>query len=367
MTVDDVTPIEAEIRRLIAIAGPMPVSEFMALCLSHPKHGYYVTRDPLGSAGDFTTAPEISQMFGELIGLWAASVWRLMGSPEHLSLIELGPGRATMMADALRAARVVPDFRNALAIHLVETSPTLQNRQRQTLARTDVPVLWHQTLSEVPDGPMVILANEFFDALPVGQAVKQAGGWHERVVDVDEAGNLTFGIAREPMRFFEQTLPPKVRAAEIGAIFEWRSDHIVLELGRRVVRGGGAALIIDYGHVESAVGDTFQAMRSHHAANPLTAPGQADLTAHVDFQALGVAAESIGANLHGPLTQAEFLYRLGIEERAAVLRRSAPPDRRGEIDSALARLTDTGLREMGSLFKVIGLSAPHLNVLPGFE
>ena len=229
MTVDDFTPLETEIRRLITIAGPMPVSEFMALCLSHPQHGYYRTRDPLGSAGDFTTSPEISQMFGELIGLWVASVWHLMGSPEHLRLVELGPGRGTMMTDALRAARVVPDFRKAVAIHLVETSPTLQSRQQQTLARADVSVRWHQTLSEVPDGPTVILANEFFDALPISQAVKQADGWHERIVDVDQVGNLAFGVAREPMRFFEQTLPPKVRAAEIGAIFEWRSDHIVLE------------------------------------------------------------------------------------------------------------------------------------------
>src|SRR5215831_12006720 len=285
--------LETEIRRLIAIAGPMPVSQYMGLCLGHPTLGYYVTHDPIGNAGDVTTAPEISQMFGELLGLWAAAVWRQMGSPADVRLIELGPGRGTMMLDMLRAANVMPEFRRAIAVHLVETSPVLVARQKQTFANHDVSILWHETLADVPDGPAIIVANEFFDAIPVNQAIKQPDGWHERVVGLDLDGKLAFAIAAEPLKFFEQTLPPQVRMAEVGSLYEWRADTLALEVGRRVVRGGGGALIIDYGHRESMTGDTFQALRGKRKADPLVAPGLTDLTAHVDFQALASAAESI--------------------------------------------------------------------------
>jgi NADH dehydrogenase [ubiquinone] 1 alpha subcomplex assembly factor 7 len=360
-------PLATEIRRLISVAGPMPIAEYMGLCLGHPQYGYYTTHDPFGRAGDFTTAPEISQMFGELIGLWAASVWRQMGSPENVRLVELGPGRGTMMADALRAAQVVPEFRKAVAVHLVETSSTLKRRQEQTLGGVDVSIQWHDSLAEVPNGSAIILANEFFDALPVNQAVKQADGWHERVVEVDSVGDLAFTTSQDPMRFFEQTLPPRVRGADVGAIFEWRSDHVVLEIGRRFVHGDGAALVIDYGHVESALGDTFQAVRAHQPTDPLDAPGQVDLTAHVDFEALGFSAETIGARVHGPMTQAGFLRRMGIETRAAALKKVALAAKAAEIDAALARLTDTGATGMGSMFKAIGLSAPQLLSLPAFD
>ncbi len=198
---DQTAPLEAEIRRLIALAGPMPVSEFMALCLSHPAHGYYITHDPLGRTGDFTTAPEISQMFGELIGLWAAAVWHQMGEPPLVRLVELGPGRGTMMLDMLRAAHVMPEFRKAAAVHLVETSPALRARQKETFGNIDVSIAWHDALADVPDGPAIIVANEFFDALPVNQAIKQADGWHERVVRVDQDGNLVFGVARNRRSF----------------------------------------------------------------------------------------------------------------------------------------------------------------------
>jgi NADH dehydrogenase [ubiquinone] 1 alpha subcomplex assembly factor 7 len=359
--------LEAEIRRLIAIAGPMPISEYMALCLGHPQHGYYTTRDPFGSAGDFITSPEVSQMFGELVGLWAASVWRMMGCPENVRLIELGPGRGTMMADALRAAHVVPEFRKAVAVHLVESSPALQRRQQQTLRAVDVSILWHDSLADVPGGPAVILANEFFDALPVNQAVKRDDGWHERVVEIGSGGDLAFGVGAEPMRFFEQTLPVRARSADLDAIFEWRSDHVVLEIGRRLVHEGGAALAIDYGHVESALGDTLQAVRGHAFAGPLMTPGLADLTAHVDFEALALSAETIGARVHGPVIQAEFLRRMGIETRAAALKKVAPPSKAAEIDTALARLTDTNARGMGFMFKAIGLSHPQLATLPALE
>ena len=187
---DDDAPLESEIRRLIAVAGPMPVADYMRLCLSHPQHGYYINRDPLGARGDFITAPEISQMFGELIGMWLAAVWQQMGAPENVRLIELGPGRGTLMLDALRAARVVKGFREAIVLHLVEISPALQKLQQQRLEALDVPALWHATLEDVPGGPSLIIANEFIDALPVHQAVKQADGWHERVVEIGADGNL---------------------------------------------------------------------------------------------------------------------------------------------------------------------------------
>jgi NADH dehydrogenase [ubiquinone] 1 alpha subcomplex assembly factor 7 len=359
------SPLDAEIRRLITAAGPMPVSQYMAMCLSHPQYGYYRTRDPFGRGGDFVTAPEVSQMFGELVGLWAVAVWRQMGSPAALRLVELGPGRGTMMNDALRATKVVPDFREATTVHLVETSPVLREHQGETLIGCGFPISWHETLDEVPAGPILVFANEFFDALPINQCVKQDDGWHERQVGIGDDGKYAFAIGKDPIAHFERTLPPPVRSASSGAIFEWRPDHVVLDLCRRL-KGGGAVLAIDYGHMASAPGETLQAVRSHRFTDPLAAPGEADLTAHVDFQALAAAADSIGARVHGPVTQADFLMRLGIEKRAAMLRKSAP-DKADEIDTALERLTDRNPRGMGRLFKVMGLSARQLSGLPGLE
>jgi SAM-dependent MidA family methyltransferase len=358
--------LEGEIRRRIAASGPMPVAQYMALCLTDPNYGYYMRRDPFGARGDFITAPEISQMFGELIGLWAIAVWKMMGEPEHVRLIELGPGRGTMMTDALRAAHTVPAFRKAVTVHLVEISPALEERQRRALSGVDVPAEWHKTLDQVPPGPTIILANEFFDALPVQQAVMCVDGWHERVVKLDEAGNLQFSNARDPIPLFELMLPPALRDATIGEVFEWRADHIALELGRRVARSNGAALVIDYGHTESAAGDTLQAVGSHTFTDPLSAPGAVDLTAHVDFQALAQAAESMGARAYGPVDQAVFLRSLGIDSRAAVLRKAMPPAKAHEVDAAHARLTNTERTGMGRLFKVVGFGHPKLGPLPGF-
>ncbi len=362
----ETAPLDPELRRLIALAGPMPVSEFMAHCLGHPQHGYYITHDPFGASGDFITAPEISQMFGELVGLWAAAVWQQMGSPGEVHLIELGPGRGTMMLDMLRAANVMPGFRPAIAVHLVETSPVLIARQKQTLANQEIAVAWHESLADVPEGAAIIVANEYFDALPVNQAVKQADGWHERLVGVDLEGELAFAVAPEPLKFFEQTLPPQVRMADIGAIYEWRADAAALEVGRRVVHGGGAALIIDYGYLESMTGSTLQALRNKRKADPLVAPGLADLTAHLDFQALASTAESIGCRVHGPIDQAALLRRLGIEQRATNLKKVAPADKAATIDMALSRLTAGGATGMGNLFKAIGLSPRTMLTLPGF-
>ena len=210
------SPLENEIRRLIAVAGPMSIAEYMRLCLTHPQYGYYVTRDPLGAHGDFITAPEISQMFGELIGVWMVAVWQQMGSPENVRVVELGPGRGTLMSDALRAAKVVGDFHAALVVHLVEISPKLQQVQQQRLESLGVPILWHSALAEVPSGPVIIIANEFIDALPVHQAVKQADGWHERVVEIAPSGELAIGIARDPLPHFEATLPRGLRQVARG-------------------------------------------------------------------------------------------------------------------------------------------------------
>ena len=306
-------------------------------------------------------------MFGELLGLWAASAWHQMGQPENVRLVELGPGRGTMMLDALRAMQVVPAFRAAIVVHLVEISPALQQRQQQAMATLDVPVMWHQTFDEVPDGPAIVLANELFDALPVNQAIKQFNGWYERVVEIDPDGKLAFGIANDVIPLFDQLVPASMRDAPIGAIYEWRADNLPLALSRRLVHQGGAALVIDYGHVESAAGDTLQAVGGHAFVNPLESPGEVDLTAHVDFQALALAAESMGASVTGPIEQAKFLRNLGIEKRAASLKALASPEKAAEIDSAIKRLLGQGRTEMGSLFKAAGLGHPALGILPGFE
>lgn len=367
MSTDTTNPLAAEIRRLITVAGPMPVSEYMSLCLTHPTYGYYTTRDPFGASGDFTTAPEISQIFGELIGLWAAAAWRQMGSPDNVLLVELGPGRGTMMMDMLRAAQIVPRFRAAIAAHLVEISPALERRQRQMLVDLDVPLSWHRRIEDVPDGPLILVANEFFDALPVNQAVKREDGWHERQVALDDEGRFTFAVAPQPIAHFAATLPPLVRNAPVDSIFEWRSHHIAFEIARRLMRHGGAALVIDYGHAQSQCGDTLQAVAKHSFAGPLDSPGAADLTAHVDFEALAIAVDSIGASVQGPVSQQELLLRLGIERRAKALKGKASPEQATTIDNAVARLLAGGTEGMGRLFKAIAFAHPRLGTLAGFE
>ena len=362
----EVSPLQSEIRKLIKTSGPMPVRRYMELCLMHPEHGYYVSRDPLGREGDFTTAPEVSQMFGELLGLWAASVWRSIGSPAPLRLVELGPGRGTMMADALRALRVVPPLYQTLSVHLVEINPVLRNKQKETLSGVR-DISWHENLDEVPAGPAIILANEYFDVLPVHQMVRGETGWHERVVELDDEDELVFGSAPEPVPHFEVLLPPLVRAAPLGAVFEWRSDADMMKIAARVRDQDGAALIIDYGHLRSDAGDTLQAIARHSYADPLKTPGQADVTAHVDFQALAHAAEDVRARVHGPVTQGEFLQRLGIETRALALMAKAPPEVSEDIAGALKRLVGGGRGGMGSLFKVLAVSRPSLAWLPGFS
>src|SRR6266702_936404 len=364
--VTESAPLLSEVKKLIRSSGPMQVWRYMELCLLHPQHGYYLARDPLGREGDFTTAPEVSQMFGELLGLWAASVWKAIGSPSLLRLIELGPGRGTMMADALRALRVLPPLYQALSVHLVEINPVLREKQRATLQGVRH-IAWHNRIDEVPDGPCIIFANEYFDALPVHQMVKRDTGWHERVVDLDENDRLILGVESEPTPRSEVLLPPLVRAAPVGAVFEWRPDTEIMKLARRVRDQDGAALIIDYGHMRSDAGDTFQAIARHSFSDPLKNPGQADVTAHVDFQALVRAAEDLGARVHGPVTQGDFLKRLGVEARAAGLMAKASPEVSADIAGALKRLTDSGRGGMGSMFKAMAISDPHLTSIAGLS
>jgi SAM-dependent MidA family methyltransferase len=364
--VTEYSPLHSEIRQLIKASGPMPVWRYMELCLTHPQFGYYVSRDPLGREGDFTTAPEVSQMFGELLGLWAASVWKAIGSPPLLRLIELGPGRGTMMSDALRALRVLPPLYQSLSVHLVEINPVLRDKQKSMLTGVRN-IAWHDSIDDVPDGPAVILANEYFDVLPIHQMVRLETGWHERTVEIAPDGRLVFGSAAEPTQRFEVLLPPLIRAAPVGAVFEWRPDAEIMKIASRVRNQDGAALIIDYGHLRSDAGDTFQAIARHSFTDPLKHPGQADVTAHVDFQALASAAEGLGARVHGPVTQGDFLRRLGIETRALTLMAKASHEVSEDISGALKRLIGGGRGGMGSLFKVLALTEPRLTSLAGFD
>ncbi|CCE08786.1 conserved hypothetical protein [Bradyrhizobium sp. STM 3843] len=362
----ELSPLHTEIKRLIKASGPMPVWRYMELCLSHPQHGYYISRDPLGREGDFTTAPEVSQMFGELLGLWAASVWKAIGSPQQFHLIELGPGRGTMMSDALRALRVAPPLYQTLSVHMIEINPVLREKQKAMLTGMRN-INWHERFDEVPEGPCVIFANEYFDVLPIHQMVRRETGWHERVIELDDNENFSYGAAAEPTPGFETLLPPLVRAAPLGAIFEWRPDSEIMALAKRVRDQRGAALIIDYGHIRSSVGDTFQAIARHTFADPLKTPGLADITAHVDFDALGRAAEAVGARVHGPVIQGEFLQRLGIETRALTLMQKASLEVAEDIANGLKRLISGGRGGMGSLFKVLAVSDPGIPVLPALS
>jgi len=327
----------------------MTLAAFMADCLNDPEHGYYTTRDPLGAAGDFVTAPEISQMFGEMIGLWLAAVWQGMGRPAPLRLVELGPGRGTLMADALRAARA-SGLSDAADLWLVETSPALRAAQAERLAQAQ----WAADIGAVPPGPMLLVANEFFDALPVREFVASPEGWHERLVGL-EGDRLVFGLS-----------PPLPRA-EGETPQGWRAlcpamERIAGTIAARIAADGGAALIVDYGYEDRAPpGPTLQAVRDHRPADPLSCPGEADLTCLVDFRALARALAGLDT---ATAEQGAFLARLGIGARAAALA-AARPDAAGTVADALERLTAP--EAMGTLFRVLAAWPQGAKVPPGFE
>ena len=358
------------LRSTIAQEGPITVERFMALALGHPTFGYYMTRDPFGAAGDFTTAPEISQMFGELLGLWAAAVWQSLGQPQRVHLVELGPGRGTLMSDALRALRGLPALREALDVHLVETSPVLRQMQETTLRPTRMTTTWHTSVDTLPDGPLLVLANEFFDALPIRQFVRTGRGWCERLVGLGPDDALAFGLAAEPIdhSFADHVQRANGTAAPLGATVELcpAGFAVVESLAARICRQGGALLAIDYGHGRSGFADTLQAVKNHQFVDPLAEPGAADLTAHVDFAALGRAARRGGATVQGSVTQGVFLRGLGLDHRSAVLKGRATPAQSADIEAAVARLAGPS-PGMGELFKVMAVTAPGLPTLPGFE
>jgi NADH dehydrogenase [ubiquinone] 1 alpha subcomplex assembly factor 7 len=340
--------------------GPIPLSHFMDLALAHPEHGYYRTRDPLGQTGDFITAPEISQMFGEIIGLWAAVVWQTLGSPDPFILAEFGPGRGTMMADALRAGKLQPGFVEAAHIHLVETSPTLRAHQNKTLSGHQ-PV-WHNTIEDLPEGPSIIIANEFFDALPIQQFLRGDQGWTERLIAGDDP---FYFVASEPIADAIRHAENLPETSPINAIKETCPPALAIaeSIAKRLVDHSGACLIIDYGYADDAVGETWQAIQHHEFVDPLVAPGDSDLTAHVNFKALCQAGHAGGASCFGPVTQGAFLIDLGIGQRAQRLTKNGTPEQIELIDASLRRLVAPS--EMGNLFKVMALASPDLETLPG--
>lgn len=335
----------------------MPLDAFMDLALAHPEHGYYRTRDPLGREGDFTTAPEISQMFGELLGLWTVDMWQKLGAPNAFNLIEFGPGRGTLMADALRAAKLVPAFIDAANVVFLETSPALRAEQQKRVPDA----LWIETVNALPAGPCIILANEFFDALPIKQFQKTDKGWQERCVALQSSPNEdtpAFKYSLAAARATPPTLATKVRDAPEGSIAETcpLAQTIMKQMRDHFEVNSGAALIIDYGYKRSAAGDSFQALKKHKFIDPLADPGEADLTAHVDFEALTQPFDT--GTYYGPVEQGPFLKALGIQARANALCANASEHQRDDIASALKRLTDPGA--MGSLFKVMAVTSQGL-------
>lgn len=336
--------------RAITLAGPLSVAQFMAAANTH----YYGTRDPLGATGDFVTAPEISQMFGELVGLAVADTWDRAGRPKA-AYTELGPGRGTLAVDALRAmakAGLSP------SVHLVETSPVLRAAQAERLTNAE----WHDTLMSLPQSDaLLVIANEFFDALPIRQLVKNNEGWRERLVACQDTLFLPVAGKSVP----DSVIPPSCRDVPSGTILEVAPDAVTVMrvLARRLVAQGGVAIVIDYGYEGPAIGDTLQAMRGHASVNPFDAPGEQDLTAHVDFATLKAAAETEGAVAYGPVDQGDWLLALGIDTRAAALARAAP-DQADSLVAARQRLVAAS--QMGRLFKAIAVSAPGWPTPAGF-
>lgn len=335
----------------------------MAIALAHPKHGYYRTRDPLGRAGDFITAPEISQTFGELLGLWSAVVWQTIGLPQPVSLVELGPGRGTLMKDALRAARRVPEFLAALEVHLVETSPALKTLQEGALRESGPALHWHAEVTTLPARASIVIANEFFDALPVRQFVRTKDGWAERMIG-EKDGALCW-TAGEPL-LDDSIIPADLRGAAEGSIYEISpaAQGVIEQLAAVINQNGGGLLIIDYGHVRSALGDTLQAVKAHQYHDPLKHPGEADITCHVDFEALASAARRAGLGVFGPRPQGEFLRALGIEQRLETLV-AQNPEMEEELRGGVERLIDPG--QMGRMFKVMAMGKKDVPAFPGFD
>ncbi|NLS04498.1 class I SAM-dependent methyltransferase [Rhizobium sp. P32RR-XVIII] len=359
------TALGEKIKAIIQANGPISVTDYFSLCLADPEYGYYRTREPFGRSGDFVTAPEVSQLFGEMIGVFIVHAWQRHGTPAGVRLVEIGPGRGTMMADMLRViARLAPPLFETMTVHLVETSERLRDIQSQTLDAHEGKISWHSDFEEVPPGFTLLAANELFDAIPIRQFVKTPNGFRERMVGLDTDGELAFaaGVAGiDPA-----LLPEPHQTVLNGALFEISPARqaVMITICDRLKAFGGTALAIDYGHLVTGFGDTLQAVRMHEFDPPLAHPGEADLTSHVDFADLAKTAAAAGLHLNGALHQGDFLTGLGIVERAAALGRNREPRTQEIIQSAVDRLAGAGEGRMGELFKAMAVSYPAVDLMP---
>ncbi len=359
------TPLAEKIKALIRTSGPISVTDYFALCLADPEFGYYKTREPFGRHGDFITAPEISQLFGEMIGVFMVHAWQRHGMPDQVRLVEIGPGRGTMMADMLRVIkRIAPNLFEHMHVHLVETSERLRGVQRVTLEAYSTKISWHDSFDEVPEGFVLIAANELFDAIPIRQFIKTGTGFRERVIGLGPDDQLAFGAGVATLD--PDLLPSPQASIPEGTIFEFAPARqaVMQTLCERLKLSRGTALIIDYGSLVTGFGDTLQAVRNHDFDPPLAHPGEADLTSHVDFEDLAKVAVACGIHLNGGQHQGDFLYGLGLAERAKALARDKDPVEQRLIAAAVDRLAGAGAGKMGELFKVIAVSSPALNLMP---
>lgn len=360
------TPLADKIKAIIEAQGPITVTDYFALCLADPEYGYYKTRDPFGRGGDFVTAPEVSQLFGEMVGIFLVHAWEKHLRPRRgIRICEIGPGRGTMMADILRVVqKLAPELYDNATIHLVETSPMLREVQGKTLESHAGNVSWHEGFDEVPPGFLLLAANEFFDAVPIRQFVKVGAGFRERLVGIDGAGELAFVAGAGSLD--PSLLPPAHRSAPEGSIFEVAPARaaIMQMLSDRLFDGGGTAVIIDYGHLASGFGDTLQAVIKHEFDPPLAHPGDADLTSHVDFSVLADVARSRSIAVNGMMGQGEFLLKLGLLERAGSLGSGKGMEEQEKIRLAVERLAGDGPGQMGALFKVMAVSSPAVALAP---
>ncbi|MCB2113894.1 MAG: SAM-dependent methyltransferase [Parvularculaceae bacterium] len=362
----EITPLEERLIALIKSRGPITVADYMEDALLHPHDGYYTSQAPIGAKGDFTTAPEISQIFGELIGLWLVQSWTDMGSPADFNLIELGPGRGVLMQDILRAARLRPAFLDAAHVWLVETSGRLRHEQQRRLRDAGIATDWADGLADTPPAPSLIIANEFFDCLPIRQFVRGERGWRERLVGLDAQANA-LAFCESPTPPLPTIDLPEPGDAAAGAIFEVgeAGETIAEDISRLLVEHSGRALIIDYGHLHGGVGETLQAVRRHKYWPVLASPGRADITAHVNFERLQRAAFSAGAAAHGPTSQGAFLERLGLALRLERLSAGKTPEEAADLFAGAHRISSP--TQMGELFKVLCVSSPGLNEPAGFS
>ncbi|MER8747834.1 class I SAM-dependent methyltransferase [Mesorhizobium sp. M1050] len=347
------TRLKTRIVDLIEALGPLPINEYMALCLFDPQDGYYMTREPFGAAGDFITAPEISQMFGELVAVWVYQAWLASGRPLPATIAEIGPGRGTLMKDMLRTlSRLDPELANGATFAMIETSPRLTEVQQRTLGVTPFAVRWHETIETLPRQPLFIVGNELFDAVPVRQFVRAGAGWRERMIGLDDTNELRFFAGAGSVD--PTLLPADADGAPQGAIVEVAPARTALmaAIAERISRHGGAGLFLDYGHLQPGVGDTLQALRGHNREDVLANPGEADLTTHVDFAALAAAVRAHGLDAHLS-TQGDFLLGMGILERAGRLGADADQATRDNITEAVERLAAP--QNMGALFKVLSV------------